>query len=101
MLYRPFADHLDEVAPEDLGRLTDVHEGWYVEYKREMIVNRELAKSLSSFANQYGGWLFLGVEEDTVYNVAAAFPGIPNAELQHALDSIRNAAKDLLQPPPF
>ena len=101
MLYRPFADHLDEVAPEDLARLTDVHEGWYVEYKREMIVNRELAKSLSSFANQYGGWLFLGVEEDTVFNVAAAFPGIPNAELQHALDSIRNAAKDLLQPPPF
>ena len=101
MLYRPFADHLDEVAPEDLACLTDVHEGWFVEYKRQMIVNRELAKSLSSFANQYGGCLFLGVEEDTVYNMAAAFPGIPNAELQTALDSIRNAAKDLIQPPPF
>ena len=101
MLYRPFADHLDEVAPEDLARLKDVHEGWYVEYKQELIGNRELAKSLSSFANQYGGWLFLGVEEDTVNNVAAGFPGIPDTELQVALDSIRNAAKDLLQPSPF
>ena len=101
MLYRPFADHLDEVAPEDLARLTDVHEGWYVEYKRKMIGNRELAKSLSSFANQYGGWLFLGVDEDIADNVAAAFPGILNSELQSALDSIRNAAKDLLQPSPY
>ena len=101
MLYRPFADHLDEVAPEDLARLTDVHEGWYVEYKREMIGNRELAKSLSSFANQYGGWLFLGVEEDAVNNVAASFPGIPDTEVQTAIESIRSAAKDLLQPPPF
>ena len=101
MLYRPFADHLDEVAPEDLARLTDVHEGWYVEYKREMIGSRELAKSLSSFANQYGGWLFFGVEQDSVNNVAAGFKGIPDTELQGALDSIRNAAKDLLNPAVF
>ena len=47
MLYRPFADHLDEVAPEDLARLKNVHEGWYVEYKQKVIGNRELAKSLS------------------------------------------------------
>ena len=101
MLYRPFADHLDEVAPEDLSRLTDVHEGWYVEYKREMIGNRELAKSLSSFANQYGGWLFLGVEQDSINNVAAGFPGIADTGIQGVLDSIRNAAKDLLNPPVF
>ena len=43
----------------------------------------------------------MGVEEDADNNVAAAFPGISNSELQTALDAIRNAAKDLLQPPPF
>ena len=43
----------------------------------------------------------MGVEEDTVNNVAAGFPGIPDTELQGALDFIRNAAKDLLQPSPF
>ena len=101
MLYRPFADDLDEVAPEDLARLTDVHEGWYVEYKQELIGNRELAKSLSSFANQYGGWLFLGIREDRATQVAGSFPGIPNEQVQLSLDSLRNAAKDLLQPSPF
>ena len=101
MLYRPFADNLSEVSPEDLGRLRDVHEGWYVEYKQQLIGNRELAKSLSSFANQYGGWLFLGVKEDGKDHVADSFPGIPDSQVNLALDSIRNAAKDLIQPPPF
>ena len=101
MLYRPFADDLQEVPPEDLIRLKDVHEGWYAEYKGALIANRELAKSLSSFANQYGGWLFLGVKEDSKENVASSFPGIPKAQVQDALDSIRNSAKDLLNPPVF
>ena len=101
MLYRPFADNLQELPPEDLIRLRDVHEGWYAEYKGELIANRELAKSLSSFANQYGGWLFLGVAEDSDENVAASFPGIPKSQVQNVLDSIRNSAKDLLNPPVF
>ncbi len=99
MLYRPFADNLSEVSPEDLGRLGEVHEGWYVEYKQQLIGNRELAKSLSSFANQYGGWLFLGVKEDGRAHVAEDFPGIPDSEVTDALDSIKNSAKDLLNPP--
>ena len=101
MLYRPFADNLSEVSPEDLGRLRDVHEGWYVEYKQQLIGNRELAKSLSSFSNQYGGWLFLGVKEDSKDHVADSFPGIPDSQVNPALDSIRNVAKDLLNPPVF
>ena len=78
MLYRPFAERLDDVSPEELIRLKGVHEGWYVEYKENQISNRDLAKSLSSFANQYGGWLFLGVSEDAQENVAAGFPEIPS-----------------------
>ena len=101
MLYRPFAERLDDVFPEELIRLKGVHEGWYVEYKENQISNRDLAKSLSSFANQYGGWLFLGVREDAQENVAASFPGIPDSEVQNVLDSIRNSAKDLLNPPVF
>ena len=85
MLYRPFADNLSEVSPEDLGRLRDVHEGWYVEYKQQLIGNRELAKSLSSFSNQYGGWLFLGVKEDSKDHVADSFPGIPDSQVKSCL----------------
>ena len=46
MLYRPFVEDLGDVSPEDLARLKNVHEGWWVEYKQELIGNRELAKSL-------------------------------------------------------
>ena len=101
MLYRPFSENLGEVAPEDLQRLRNVHEGWYVDYKQELIRPRELAKSLSSFANQYGGWLFLGVAEDRVNHVAKDFPGIADSEIPQVLESIRNSAKDLLNPGVF
>ena len=101
MQYRPFDEHLGEVIPSNLARLKDIHEGWYVEYKRELIALSDLAKSMSSFANQYGGWLFIGVEQGRETNVAAGFPGVPDDGLQHALESIRNAAADYLQPPVF
>ena len=101
MLYRPFSDDLAEVSGEELERLRNVHEGWYVEYKQQLIGPRELAKSLSSFANQYGGWLFLGIVEDGENHVAKDFPGIPDSEIPNALESLKNAAKDLLNPPLF
>ena len=88
MLYRPFSDDLAEVSEEDLERLRSVHEGWYVDYKRQLIGPRELAKSMSSFANQYGGWLFLGIVEDGENHVAKDFPGIPDSEIPNALESI-------------
>ncbi len=39
-----------------------------MEYKRQEVNARSLAKSLSAFANTYGGWLFLGVEEQSKDN---------------------------------
>ena len=96
MPYTPFDKNLAELAPEDLATLTDVYEGWYVEYKSELVNNRALAKSLSSFANQYGGWLFIGVAEDRNTHAAKNFPGIPDSQVQAGLESLRNASKDLL-----
>ena len=45
--------------------------------------------------------MFIGVEQGRETNVAAGFPGVPDDGLQHALESIRNAAADYLQPPVF
>lgn len=81
-----------------MAGLCDVAEGWYVEYKSELPSLRDLAKSLSSFANRSGGWLFLGVMENHDDNTAASFPGIPDQDVPTALERVRNAAKDLLQP---
>ena len=101
MRYTPFEKQLADILPDDLATLREVHEGWYVEYKSEVISNRALAKSLSSFANQYGGWLFLGVSEDRNTNTAQSFPGIPANEVIDARESLRNATKDLLRPEVF
>lgn len=62
MYFDPFDKPLDSVVTSDLDRLRDVAEGWYVEYKRGPIGARETGKSLSAFANHFGGWLVFGVD---------------------------------------
>lgn len=99
--YTPFEKELSEISPDDLATLKDVYEGWYVDYKSELIEPRKIAKSLSSFANQLGGWIFFGVLEDGNLHVAESFPGIPHSDVPSALESIRNASKDLISPDVF
>ena len=97
----PFNKRLRELSPDDLWDLTNVHEGWHVEYKRQAISQGDLSKSLSAFANQYGGWLFIGVDEDRETNKAGSFPGIRTSSVPAELERIRNAAKDTVRPSIF
>lgn len=97
----PFEKDLSDVSPDDLKLLREVHEGWYVEYKSILSTPRNLAKSLSSFANQLGGWIFYGISEDRNTHVAESFPGIPISDIPNALESLRNASKDLINPDVF
>ncbi|MEO1341679.1 MAG: ATP-binding protein, partial [Cyanobacteria bacterium J06635_13] len=66
MTYNPF-DKLptEKLTIEDLNQLLtkSVAEGYYVEYKSEFVKNEKIGWSISSFANTYGGWYFVGVEE--------------------------------------
>ena len=98
MRYTPFAKDINDVDPSELESLREVHEGWYVEYKSQLVNPKSLAKSLASFANQFGGWLFLGIGENKQTGTAGTFPGISNEELPQALESLRNAAKDIIRP---
>ena len=100
--YSPFDKAIQNLQPPDLTVLKNVHEGWYVEYKRQMVNAGALAKSLSAFANTYGGWLFLGVQEQSGDNaVADEFPGIPEEDVDGTLQSLRHSAADHLNPTPF
>lgn len=58
-MYSPFDKSIRDLEASDLAILKIVHEGWYVEYKSELVKAPALAKALSAFANTYGGWLFL------------------------------------------
>ena len=101
MRHIPFDKKFTNILAEDLVAVKEIYEGWYVEYKAELIAPRSLAKSISSFANHYGGWLFLGVDENRESHTAGLFTGIPNCDVMLGLESVRDASKDLLNPPVF
>ena len=102
MTYSPFDKAINELHPTDLAPLKSVSEGWYVEYKRALISATALAKAVSAFANTYGGWLFLGVKEKSKdESVAGEFPGIPEKEVDEALQCLRQSAAEHLNPTPF
>ncbi|WP_395517748.1 AlbA family DNA-binding domain-containing protein [Pseudorhizobium flavum] len=100
--YNPFDKDFEQITSTDLGILTSVAEGWYVEYKREVPNASAIAKSVTAFANTYGGWLFYGITEDSKDNpVAGSSLGIPSDEADGALQRIRQAVANHSQPSPY
>ena len=53
-------------------------------------------------ANTYGGWLFLGIQERSSDEpVAGSFPGIPDTEIDNALQRLRQSVAEHLNPTPY
>jgi hypothetical protein len=99
--YSPFDNSLRQLSPADLTVLTSVREGWYVEYKSQTVNASSVAKSISAFANTYGGWLFYGIKEKSKDDsVAGLFLGIDCADLDAFQQSIRQATATLVTPSP-
>jgi len=99
--YSPFDKELKDLDAQSLSALRHAAEGWYVEYKREVPNATSIAKSISAFANTYGGWLFYGVKEKSKEDaVADAFPGVPRAEVDACLQRIRQAIASQTNPSP-
>jgi len=99
--YSPFDKPLRDLQAADLKALKQASEGWYIEYKRETPNSGAIAKCLSAFANTYGGWLFLGIQEESKVNpVAGEFPGLPRDEVDSSLQRLRKSAADHLNPTP-
>ncbi|MDQ6962849.1 MAG: ATP-binding protein [Mariprofundaceae bacterium] len=81
MKYSPFKKPISKLEALDLEVLRSVSEGWYIEYKRQLPKQGKIAKSVTSFANTYGGWLFYGIDEGVGSSrTASDFCGIENAE---------------------
>ncbi|MDD5519488.1 MAG: ATP-binding protein [Kiritimatiellae bacterium] len=63
---------LDDLKAELTGK--EIREGFFVDYKREM--NKDIWKHVASFANTYGGYIFIGIEENAD-KLPTGFDGIP------------------------
>lgn len=99
--FTPFDTPFEALTSADLTSLSDVQEGWYVEYKREVPRAGAIAKSIAAMANTYGGWVFFGVEEHSRHDQAAgSFPGVDVTELDGLLQRVRHAAASHLNPVP-
>ena len=100
--YNPFGNDLALLRTSDLSILFQVKEGWYIEYKRQLPNARAIAKSISSFSNTYGGWLFYGIAEKSKDDaVAGVFPGIDQADIDPSLQCIRQAVSEYINPIPY
>jgi len=79
--YNPFKKPISKLEAKDLGVLKEIPEGWYVEYKGSLPKNDKIAKSITSFANTLGGWLFYGIKEkESDSREAGEFCGIDSPE---------------------
>ena len=96
--YSPFSAPLAQAASGELKEFYSISEGWHVEYKSLPIPPKDLAKSLSSFANQYGGWLVLGVVEDKRNLTAQEFPGLTQQQVSKVVQHLRDASRDCVNP---
>lgn len=100
--YNPFGKTFDSLVTDDLAALRSVAEGWYIEYKREMPNAGAVAKSITAFANTYGGWIFYGIAEKAKDDpVAGSFPGILREEADACLQRLRQAVANHSQPAPY
>src|ERR1039457_215137 len=98
--YNPFSKPLADCPLEKLIRLRDVSEGWFVDYKSEPLSPKDFGKHLSAFANQFGGWLFVGVKEGPNKSLKAeSFPGIPASDVGAVLVKIREGVSAHVSPP--
>lgn len=97
--YYPFNKILEEIDANDLLLLKEVSEGWYIDYKVQGLKIVDFAKHISAFANQYGGWLILGVNESADDSrTASEFVGVKKTELEKISRDIREASAAHINP---
>ncbi|MBS1928205.1 MAG: ATP-binding protein [Bacteroidetes bacterium] len=109
MPYNPFDKNITEIVEQDLAQLIDrqISEGWYIEYKKEIpttslgkLDSLKISKSVSSFANTKGGWIFWGITTDNRNN-PISIDGISISEYKNIEDQISQTINSNISPNPI
>lgn len=99
-MFDPFQNtRINELTPAALATLAQLQEGWFIEYKQEPCKPKDYAKAIAAFANGRGGWLFIGLAQDSTGRPAGG-PGVPTTEVPTLLASVRDAVSHNLSPMP-
>lgn len=95
-----------ELTFDDLHQIqkNEIEEGYQIEYKREIspTVRRKIPNIIASFANEIGGWLFFGIdEEDRSINLIEkkSYELLINNMLKDATNPIPRIVARFLTPP--
>lgn len=101
--YNPFDKQIGEITFDDLNLLieNEVTEGYYIEYKSDFQETKKIAKSIASFANTYGGWYFIGIEDEEGTNIAKSIVGFDFNKHNQPKESIRQIAREHIHPIPY
>jgi hypothetical protein len=108
MSYTPFDKNFTELEEPELNELIEkgISEGWYIEYKVEFpkkaggkLDQEKIAKTIASFANTKGGWLFYGIKTDDK-NIATELCGVNLSEYQNIADQISQIIAGNIAPNP-
>lgn len=95
--FNPFGKEISKLEASDLAILREVYEGWFIDYKQDIIPAKDLAKHIAAFANSNGGWLFIGIKEkDGKERTASEFCGVTDSD--RALRTLRDAASVHIHP---
>lgn len=97
--FTPINSDLEMWSGTQLEILRDTGEGLYIEYKQDILQGPDIAKQLTAFANESGGWLFFGIEEKGLERKAGKFPGINNKNIPPLINRVRDVATQTIQPP--
>jgi hypothetical protein len=105
--YNPFEKELDALAQADLEKLIEnkIAEGWYIEYKSRVPLDKsdfdrvKIAKSIASFANTKGGWIFWGI--DCTDNFPTQLTGIDTSTHTNFQDSLSQVIASNINPKPI
>ena len=98
MLFSKNFDNIDFTDIETLVREKE-REGWVLDYKQQFPSNEKIAALVSAFANTYGGYIVVGVEEESDgSNRPKGLKTVSDGGLTDRLDSICHT---IIEPPVF
>lgn len=108
MSFNPFDRRLQDIDKKDIESLIDesISEGWYIEYKSNFpssngqLDKLKIVKSISSFANTKGGWIFWGIECDN-NNMPTKICGIDITSFRNFQDQVSQIIVSNLSPVPI